>query len=105
MSSVIGKASLEQLAALVCQTLADEGIDAVLVGGAVVSIYSNNEYMSRDLDFITHAESKRVNAAMEKIGFKRSPGRHFTHGSHQTNQRVVRAGRDDGEVPSFRGRG
>ena len=44
--------SLEQVAALVCATLDRHGISVVLSGGAVVSIYSDDEYVSFDLDFI-----------------------------------------------------
>lgn len=39
--------AVSELAALVCQHLADNGIEAVLTGGAVVTIYSENEYRSR----------------------------------------------------------
>ncbi len=47
------KTSLDDLAHLICGTLAAHGIDAVLSGGAVVSLYTHNGYLSYDLDFIT----------------------------------------------------
>ena len=44
--------SREEVAALVCDALSRAEIPVVLSGGAVVSIYSDNEYESFDLDFI-----------------------------------------------------
>ena len=61
--------TLEQVAALVCDTLSRQGISVVLSGGAVVSIYSENRYPSNDLDFVFTGFSKRVDAVMEKLGF------------------------------------
>lgn len=42
---------LKELACLVYETLKENGINPVLVGGACVSIYSHNRYQSSDLDF------------------------------------------------------
>ena len=42
----------EDVAALVCSSLQQRGIEVVLSGGAVVSVYTENEYESYDLDFI-----------------------------------------------------
>ena len=42
MKPIGPKMSLEELAALVCQALSDEGAEAVLVGGSVVSLYTTN---------------------------------------------------------------
>ncbi len=44
---------LKELACLIYETLKNSGINAVLVGGACVSIYSHNRYQSSDLDFAT----------------------------------------------------
>ncbi len=55
------------------------GIEAVLTGGAVVTIYSMNEYQSYDLDFIAHADQRKIRQAMEELGFKREKTRHFKH--------------------------
>lgn len=71
--------SVAELAALVCQHLADQGIEAVLTGGAVVSIYSENEYRSDDLDFICTARQRDLVLAMAAIGFKPDKGRYFVH--------------------------
>lgn len=54
------------------------GISAVLTGGAVVSIYTNNEYESGDLDFISSANIKSIGGAIGSLGFVRR-GRMFSH--------------------------
>lgn len=71
--------SLEHIAALVSEALARAGINAVLSGGAVVSIYSENEFQSYDLDFITSHAMKEVVAPLAALGYVRGKGRHFTH--------------------------
>jgi len=47
--------TLTELAAIVSDVLEREGIVATLSGGAAVSIYSDNRYVSEDLDFVTVA--------------------------------------------------
>ena len=49
-----GMAALE-LAKLLADCLAKNNIEAVLVGGACVTIYSKNAYLSYDLDFVTES--------------------------------------------------
>ena len=44
-----------QVAAIISGALQKAGIAATLSGGAVVSIYTDNEYQSKDLDFVTAA--------------------------------------------------
>ncbi len=61
--------SLEELAAIVSQTLESAGITATLSGGAAVSIYSNNKYQSVDLDFVTAALVDELRSALEPLGF------------------------------------
>lgn len=59
--------------------LSKNGFDAVLVGGAVVSIYTNGAYESGDLDFIIQNLTKdKLESVMEQIGFKKK-GRHYVH--------------------------
>ncbi len=59
--------------------LKKKGIDTVLVGGAVVSIYSNGAYQSGDLDFVkTSMFVTKLDEAMSELGFKKH-GRHFIH--------------------------
>jgi hypothetical protein len=69
---------LKELACLIYETLKNSGINAVLVGGACVSIYSENRYQSSDLDFATYEELKPIEKALAKLGFKRT-GRQFSH--------------------------
>ena len=47
------------------------------MGGACVSIYSENRYQSSDLDFATYEEIKLIEKALTKLGFKRI-GRQFS---------------------------
>ena len=73
------KCSEEQLWKFVGSHLSKNGIDAVLVGGAVVSVYTNGAYESGDLDFIIQNLMKdKVPSLMAEIGFKRK-GRHYAH--------------------------
>lgn len=51
---------IKDLACFVYELLKNNGIDAVLVGGACVSIYSQNQYQSYDLDFVTYEELKHI---------------------------------------------
>jgi hypothetical protein len=69
---------LKELACLIYETLKSNGINAVLVGGACVSIYSKNRYQSYDLDFVTYEELKVVEKALQTLGFART-GRSFRH--------------------------
>lgn len=62
--------SLEELAAIVSESLERAGIIATLSGGAAVSIYTKNRYVSQDLDFVTMALVQELNAALEPLGFR-----------------------------------
>lgn len=73
---------LEEVAALVCSTLDHHGISVVLSGGSVVSIYSNAEYVSYDLDFIPIGLARRVDRAMESLGFVKQQ-RYWRHPTSQ----------------------
>lgn len=54
-----------------------KGIDTILVGGAVVSIYSNGAYHSGDLDFVKSSIFvTKLEESMKEIGFKKH-GRHY----------------------------
>lgn len=63
--------SEEQVWEYVAWHLASNGIETILVGGAVAAIYSEGAYKSGDLDFVlkTYVEGK-VTTVMEAIGFK-----------------------------------
>jgi hypothetical protein len=73
------KSDLQTIASIVCDCLLRNGIDAVLSGGAVVSIYTENEYESKDLDFVTTSDIKTIEKALQETGYTKSTGRHFTH--------------------------
>ena len=79
MSTIHEKLGVLEVAAVVCSALARSGVRAVLSGGAVVSIYSDNAYESKDLDFIVEGIAKKVDPAMEELGFRRQAGRFWTH--------------------------
>lgn len=71
------KIGIKQLAALVSVKLRERGIDTILVGGACVTIYTKNRYLSFDLDFVTHATLKEVAPVLAEVGFNRESSRHF----------------------------
>jgi hypothetical protein len=71
--------SEEELWKFVGSHLSKNNFDAVLVGGAVVSIYSEGAYQSGDLDFIIQNLIKdRLPDVMKQIGFIKS-GRYYKH--------------------------
>ena len=70
--------TIEQVATLVCGALDRAGISVVLSGGAAVSIYSDNEYESYDLDFVPIGLARRVDRVMESLGFDKRQ-RHWVH--------------------------
>ena len=76
--------SEEELWKYVAAHLESKGLEVVLVGGAVVSIYSKGSYKSGDLDFIvTSLFKEKLPAFMKEIGFKKdvkgSLGRLYRH--------------------------
>lgn len=71
------KISIKDLAAIVTQKLSAKGIDAVLVGGACVSIYTKNRYASYDLDFVSYSPIKAISKALSELGFEKESSRHF----------------------------
>jgi hypothetical protein len=60
---------LAEVAAVVSETLQAAGIVATLSGGSAVSIYTDNHYQSKDLDFVTTALRGEVQAALAPLGF------------------------------------
>lgn len=70
----------EELWKYVAVHLKKRNIDSILVGGAVVSIYSEGAYESGDLDFVlTDMFVKNLPQVMAEIGFIKKSGRHFEH--------------------------
>src|SRR5579863_6651022 len=68
----------KELAGLICQHLKADEIETVLVGGACVTIYSDNRYLSQDLDYVSHEDFHKIATSLKKIGFIKK-GRHFEH--------------------------
>ena len=66
-----------EIAGAVESHLRENGVDAVLVGGACVTIYSENKYVSSDLDLVTDASIRKVEKILAGIGFKKIEGRLF----------------------------
>jgi len=73
-----------EVGAFVQSHLRKKGITVILSGGAAVSIYSNNRYVSKDLDMVNTSFMKRsvIRKTMEEIGF-REEGRYFIHPDSQ----------------------
>jgi hypothetical protein len=76
----IRRMTIGELAAYIQAHLQEEGINVVLSGGAAVALYSNNRYVSKDLDLINLRSTRRsaIRAVMERIGFNEQ-GRYFKH--------------------------
>lgn len=67
---------------MVGSKLKEYGIDAVLTGGAAVTIYSRNKYQSLDLDFVTNAveyQPKEIKTAMAELNFELQTEGFFEH--------------------------
>lgn len=80
MTRLQADATLLEVAVAVSEALEAAGIVAPLSGGAAMSIYTDNKYLTRDLDFVTSARSKELKAILEPLGFTdASDGRHFEH--------------------------
>jgi len=58
--------------------LKQKGIDTILVGGAVVSIYSKGAYQSGDIDLVMVESVKEIEPILNELGFKKE-NRHFEH--------------------------
>lgn len=78
MKAVSTQTTRAELAAIVVEHLEKKGLSAVLVGGSLVSIYTNNKYESHDLDFISSGSQQQLKAAMKELGFV-SQGKDFIH--------------------------
>jgi hypothetical protein len=76
----VSQMDIGELAAFVCSHLGNRGVKIVLTGGACVSIYSQNQYQSFDLDFVEQFSAKKysLKEILKEIGFEEK-GRHFTN--------------------------
>ena len=69
-----------ELAAFVSTAFQEANIDVVLSGGSCVSIYSSEQYVSMDLDFVNAMFTKRdrIRTVMESLDFHED-NRYFRH--------------------------
>ncbi len=74
--------SLREFAIAVAAILKKEDIDVILTGGAVVSIYSEGKYVSKDADFLSATDHQTIKQAMLRAGFK-NLGKDFYHDNTQ----------------------
>ncbi|UYM15962.1 hypothetical protein [Endozoicomonas euniceicola] len=73
-----------ELAAIVANHLRQHGIRVVLVGGLAVEIYSENLYLTKDIDMVntSYDASESLKTAMAELGFFKQ-GRVFVNESTQ----------------------
>ena len=70
--------SIGEFAACAAFELEAHGIETVLTGGAVVSIYTENKYMSYDADFISPNDHQKITKILTGLGFAKQ-GKDFKH--------------------------
>jgi len=78
MSDIAHDTSMLEIATLVSEALEAAGVSAVLGGGGAVSQYSDNEYMTTDLDFITVERNRVIAPIVAQLGFTLE-GKDFQH--------------------------
>ncbi|MCP5090549.1 MAG: hypothetical protein GY949_06485 [Gammaproteobacteria bacterium] len=78
MSSITHETSMLEIATLVSEALEAAGVSAVLGGDGAVSQYSDNEYMTTDLDFITVERNRVIAPIVAELGFALE-GKDFHH--------------------------
>jgi len=71
--------TIRELAGIISQAFQDNDMEAVLVGGACVSIYTQNKYQSYDLDFITYETRNKFSHILKNLGFQHDSRKYFTH--------------------------
>lgn len=64
-------------ASIITMVLDKHGIKPIVVGGLSVEIYTQNEYSTRDIDFVSDGY-QIISDTLFKLGFKKE-GRHFYH--------------------------
>ncbi len=70
--------SIKEFAEMISEELRKNKISAVLVGGACVSVYSENEYLSYDLDYSTYNNvAKDIKPCLGNIGFDQTAPNRF----------------------------
>ncbi len=73
--------TLEEIASYICTKLKENGIDVVLSGGSCMEIYTHKNFSSYDIDFIANPSnsSKKIEAVMISLGFKKIDGRYYKY--------------------------
>lgn len=71
MNRINKDSGIPEIAAFVSEALEEAGIDAVLSGGATVTVYAENPYMTGDLDFVSSAPTTRIEEVLSALGFTR----------------------------------
>jgi hypothetical protein len=82
MRSLNKKMSLQDFAIAVAEALKEKEMEVILTGGAVVSIYSEGKYVSKDADFLSLTDHQSIKQAMHDLGFK-NLGKDFYHDNSQ----------------------
>lgn len=77
MAEIDEVTTLEELAVIISSALETAGIITTMSGGSAVAIYSENQYVSRDLDFVTSADAGILQGVMAPLGFVQSASRRF----------------------------
>ena len=67
----VGKMTQGEFGAFIQSQLRAKGIEVVLSGGAAFAIYSNNKYVSKDLDLINvyGVNRRKIRDTMTAVGF------------------------------------
>lgn len=67
------RATITELAARVAEHLHSQGIEVVLVGGLAVEIYSENLYLTKDIDMVNtnYQTPAQLHRAMAQLGFSK----------------------------------
>ncbi len=72
MSQIHKGLTVAELGAIVSEALNSAGIQAVLCGGSVATIYSGHQLESKDLDFVVaRVDKKRIAELFTELGFER----------------------------------
>jgi hypothetical protein len=83
VTAITTTSTLPEVALAVAAVLGEQGIRAVLTGGACVSIYTDGAYVSKDADFVIQSAlanlQRRVDDALGTLGFVRD-GDRYVHG-------------------------
>ncbi|MDR2192796.1 MAG: hypothetical protein LBO62_07980 [Endomicrobium sp.] len=70
------KMNLLDTASYICGRLIKKGVNVVLVGGACVSVYTDNKYLLNDFDLVCENALQELEPILNEMGFKRK-GRLF----------------------------